>query len=168
MDQLTLSVLSGFPDQLERLFNAFPKKYANWAPASWEGIPSEQFTALEQICHVRDIETDGYHVRIRRLLQEVNPTLASVESYDLAKERAYADAAPSDVLAAFRTARAVTVDMIRGLTADELSRQGVFEGYGRVTLRGVIHFLCSHDQQHLAGMQWLLGKIASESAAGGN
>jgi hypothetical protein len=168
MDQLTLSVLSDFPDQLERLFNTFPKKYANWAPVSWEGIPSEQFTALEQICHIRDIETDGYHVRIRRLLQEVNPTLVSLESYDLAKERAYADAAPADVLAAFREARATTVDMIRGLTADELSRPGVFEGYGPVTLKGVIHFLCSHDQQHLAGMQWLLGKIASESAAGHN
>ncbi|ONO51272.1 damage-inducible protein DinB, partial [Burkholderia cenocepacia] len=23
----------------------------------------------------------------------------------------------------------------------------------------LVHYLCSHDQQHLAGMQWLLGKI---------
>jgi hypothetical protein len=23
-----------------------------------------------------------------------------------------------------------------------------------------VHFLCSHDQQHLAGLQWLLGKLA--------
>jgi hypothetical protein len=168
MDPLTLSVLSDFPDHLERLFSAFPKKYATWAPASWEGIPSEQFTALEQICHVRDIETDGYHVRIRRLLREVNPTLVSVESYGLAKERAYADAGPADVLATFRAARAATIDMVRNLTADELNRPGVFEGYGPVTLKGVIHFLCSHDQQHLAGMQWLLGKIASESAVGHN
>jgi hypothetical protein len=22
-----------------------------------------------------------------------------------------------------------------------------------------VHYLCSHDQQHLAGMQWLLGQI---------
>jgi hypothetical protein len=35
----------------------------------------------------------------------------------------------------------------------------MFEGYGRVTLRGLVHYLCSHDQQHLSGLQWLLGKI---------
>ena len=23
------------------------------------------------------------------------------------------------------------------------------------------HYLCSHDQQHLAGLQWLLGKLAA-------
>jgi hypothetical protein len=22
-----------------------------------------------------------------------------------------------------------------------------------------VHYLCSHDQQHLAGLQWLLGRI---------
>jgi hypothetical protein len=22
-----------------------------------------------------------------------------------------------------------------------------------------VHYLCSHDQQHLSGLQWLLGKI---------
>ncbi len=30
---------------------------------------------------------------------------------------------------------------------------------GPTTLRGLVHYLCSHDQQHLAGLQWLLGKI---------
>jgi hypothetical protein len=26
-------------------------------------------------------------------------------------------------------------------------------------LRALVHYLCSHDQQHLAGLQWLLGKV---------
>ena len=29
----------------------------------------------------------------------------------------------------------------------------VFEGYGPVTLAALVHYLCSHDQQHLAGLQ---------------
>jgi hypothetical protein len=79
MDAATLAALSTFPDQLERLFGAFPPAYVRWAPPSWEGIPSETFTAIEQICHVRDIETDGYRVRIGRLLREENPTLLSLD-----------------------------------------------------------------------------------------
>ena len=34
-----------------------------------------------------------------------------------------------------------------------------FEGYGQTTLKGLIHYLCSHDQRHLAGLQWLLGNM---------
>ena len=52
-----------------------------------------------------------------------------------------------------------TLDLVSRLTPEQLSRTGEFEGYGSLTVRGLVHYLCSHDQQHLAGMQWLLGKI---------
>jgi hypothetical protein len=49
-----------------------------------------------------------------------------------------------------------------------LDRTAEFEGYGALTLRSLVHYLCSHDQQHLAGLQWLLGKIdASRANAAG-
>jgi hypothetical protein len=35
-------------------------------------VPSEPLTAIEQVCHVRDIEIDGYHRRFHRALDEVN------------------------------------------------------------------------------------------------
>jgi hypothetical protein len=44
---------------------------------------------------------------------------------------------------------------------DELERTGDFAEYGRLTLRALVHYLRSHDYQHLAGMHWLVGKIAS-------
>ncbi len=155
------SSLSAFPLQLEQLYAAFPETHTNWAPASWEGMPSETFTAIEQLCHIRDIEIEGYHLRLRRLLAEDNPTLVSIDSYQVAKERQYPDASTADIFAAFREARAVTVAMIESLTDSDWRRSGVFEGYGPVTVRGLVHFLCSHDQQHLAGLHWLLGQIES-------
>ena len=33
-------------------------------------------------------------------------------------------------------------------SAAQLARTAVFEGYGVLTLRGLVHYLCSHDQQH--------------------
>jgi hypothetical protein len=53
------------------------------------------------------------------------------------------------------------VALLADLDAAQLARPATFEGYGATTLRGLVHYLCSHDQQHLAGMQWLLGRIAS-------
>ena len=158
MHAVTLQALAAFPDQLEAHYAAFPPRFTHWAPPSWDGVPSEALTAIEQLCHVRDIEIDGYQVRIRRTLAETHPTLASIDTDALVRERAYAHDEPARVLAAFRAARAQTLAMVSGLGDAQLARTAVFEGYGPLTLRSLIHYLCSHDQQHLAGLQWLLGK----------
>ena len=161
MNQATLLALAIFPDQLEQFYAAVPARRTNWTPPSWDGIPSESLTAIGQVCHVRDIEVDGYQVRIERALTETNPQLPSLDTYQLAKDRNYGSANAAEALAAFRTARRRTLDRIANLDASQLERRAVFEGYGWVTVRGLIHYLCSHDQQHLAGLQWLLGKMES-------
>jgi hypothetical protein len=153
--------LSSMPQQFERAFRLVPRSRLNWKPESWDGIPGETFSALEQACHLRDIEVDGYHLRIRRMLEESDPTLPSIDSYELARERRYAEADAAQVIAAFGVARGATISMLTRVRSEHLERTGTFEGYGRLTLRGLIHYLCSHDQQHLACMQWLLGKMSN-------
>jgi hypothetical protein len=159
MNPATLSALEAFPQQLEAHYAAIPAEFRNWAPPSWEGVPSEPFTAIEQVCHVRDIEIEGYHVRFHRTLTESSPVLASMDSEAVARERPYAQADTREVFADFRRARARTLAIIGAITPDQYARTAVFEGYGPLTLRSLVHYLCSHDQQHLSGLQWLLGKI---------
>ena len=160
-DTATLAALRAFPEQLEAHFALFPQTHRHWAPASWEGVPSEALTAIEQLCHVRDIEIEGYQRRIERTLAEDNPFLPSIDTDALARERRYGIADPREVLASFREARRRTVAIVERLTPGQLVRPAIFEGYGPVTLLALIHYLCSHDQQHLAGLQWLLGKAQS-------
>jgi hypothetical protein len=162
--QSTFDALAAFPAQLEKHYAAFPRDYVNWAPPSWDGVPSEAFTAIEQVCHVRDIEIDGYQQRFRRTLGEATPLLASIDSEALAKQRDYAHADVHRMFAEFHAARAQTLALLRGLDQAQWQRPAEFEGYGRVTLRGLAHYLCSHDQQHLSGLQWLLGKIDAARA----
>ncbi len=110
---------------------------------------------------MRDIEIEGYQCRISRTLAEENPFLPSIDTDALARDRRYGEDDAAAALAAFRAARAETIRTAEGFTSRDLDRRAVFEGYGPVTLRSLIHYLCSHDQQHLAGLQWLLGKIES-------
>lgn len=160
MNETTLQALAAFPRQLEAHYAAVPAGFERWAPPSWQGIPSERFTAIEQLLHMRDIEVVGYHVRFERTLREDRPVLADIDSYALAVERGYdADTDAQAALAEFRVARARTVEMLSKLHPEDLSRTATFDGYGPVTVRGLMHYLCSHDQQHLAGLQWLLGQI---------
>ena len=161
VDAATLAALRAFPDLLEAHVALFPQSHRHWAPASWDGVPSEALTAIEQLCHVRDIEIEGYQRRIERTLAERNPFLPSMDTGALARDRRYAVADPGEVLTSFREARRRTVAIVERLTPGQLERPANFEGYGPVTLRALIHYLCSHDQQHLAGLQWLLGKARS-------
>jgi hypothetical protein len=164
MHPITLATLETFPQALEQHYAAFPARFVHWAPASWDGVPSEAFTAIEQICHVRDIEIEGYQVRFKRTLAEPSPLLASIDSEAVAKQRDYGRADAAQVFAEFRAARTQTLELLRGLDEAQLQRPAQFEGYGPVTLRGLVHYLCSHDQQHLSGLQWLLGKIDAMAA----
>ena len=159
----TLASLAAMPDRLEAAFRLVPEARRTWTPASWEGIPGERFSPLGQVCHVRDIERLGYHVRIERMLTEDGPALASLESYELAARSGYDDADPREALAAFRAARAATLRRLESITAEQLERRGTFAEYGPLTLRSLVHYLASHDHQHLACMDWLLGQLHGES-----
>lgn len=157
-----LSELEDMPEELERAVRLFPAGRLGWKPESWGGAPGETFSALEHVCHLRDIERDGYHVRIQRLLDEPGPSLASLDGYGIASERRYESADVVEALSEFRRARATTIERLERVSEVQLARSGDFAEYGRLTLRALIHYLRSHDQQHLAGIHWLAGKFASE------
>ena len=163
MDHHTLRALEIFPDQLQSLYAAFAADSKHWAPPSWDGVPSEPLTAIEQICHVLDVEVEGYHVRFRRTLEESTPTLPALDTDALAHERGYGERAAEEVFQQFRVARIETLRVIRSLDPQQLERPAWFDSYGAVTVRSLVHYLCSHDQQHLAGLQWLLGKLSSRN-----
>jgi len=158
-----LDTLAQAPDQLALAFQQVAAADRRWAPESFEGIPGERFVAADQVVHVLDIEVLGYQVRIRRTLEEDCPDLVSLDSYGLAQEREYSRWDPSEALQAFRRARAETLEVLGKVSAAQLARRATFGEYGHVSLLGLVHFLISHDQQHLACLQWLLGRMASRS-----
>ena len=122
MHPITFAALEAFPRELEKHYAAFPAQFVHWAPASWDGVPSEPFTAIEQVCHVRDIEVEGYQVRFRRTLEEPSPFLPSIDSETVAKQRDYGRADIAQVFADFRAARAKTLELLRTLSASQLER----------------------------------------------
>ena len=79
MNPITVSMLDAFPSHLQANYSAIPSGFEHWTPPSWEGVPSEPFSAIQQICHVRGTEIDGYHVRFRRALDVLKPMLASID-----------------------------------------------------------------------------------------
>jgi hypothetical protein len=118
----------------------------------------DQFSFVENACHLRDIEVEGYGTRIRRLLAEDRPRLPDVDGARLAREREYNSQDFGAALAAFERARAENVSAVGRLSAEQLNRAGTLEGVGPVTLGKLLRLMREHDEAHrreLAGLREL-------------
>lgn len=122
------------------------------AEIRWRNSDGE-FSALENICHLGDIEAEGYAVRINRLLNETNPVLADIDGSRLAVERTYNEQDPDLRLSAFAIARTRNLEMLNGLGTGELDRKGSLEGVGIVTLRRLAEMMLEHDESHLQDLR---------------
>lgn len=125
----------------------------------WRRAPaSGGFCLVEHAWHMADLEREGFGVRLRRLLEEVEPFLADFDGDRAAREREYT-ALPLDAgIAAFATARAANLTLLRAVAPGEWTRAGAQEGVGRLTLRDVPAIMLRHDRQHAAEIAALLAE----------
>ena len=109
----------------------------------------EEFSVVENVCHLRDIEIEGYAARISRILRENNPLLPDIDGSRLAVEREYHSQNLSDALQAFAVARNQNTKTLSGLATEQFDREGTLEGVGSVTIRGLLLMMRDHDADHL-------------------
>jgi len=118
-----------------------------------------EFSALEILCHLRDLELQGYTLRIRRLLDEQEPALVDFDGARVAAEGNYHNQQPSLTLQTVQTARRDNVLTLRSLTEEQLAREGTLEGVGRITLRGLAVMMREHDEGHIEELRVLRQRI---------
>jgi hypothetical protein len=107
------------------------------------------WSVVEHICHLRDIEKEGYAVRITKLLNEDQPFLEDIDGDRLAVERDYINQDFNAALEVFVNARAVNIEAIRDLSGGQLSRSGMFGNTGPLTLLDLLNKMCEHDREHI-------------------
>ena len=117
--------------------------------------PSGEFAAVEVICHLRDLELEGYSVRIQELLTDEQPSLPDIDGGRLAIERDYLRQNSATALQDFEAAREDTLRAISELTAEQWERSGTQEGVGPVTVTRVVEMMLEHDEGHLEELRRL-------------
>ena len=122
----------------------------------------DQFSFVENACHLRDIEVEGYGARIRRLLAEDRPQLPDVDGGRLARERDYNSQDFGAALAAFERARAENLSAVGRLSPEQLGRAGTLEGVGQITLGKLLHLMREHDEAHRQELTALRAQMAGE------
>ncbi|HKR01058.1 MAG TPA: DinB family protein [Pyrinomonadaceae bacterium] len=160
--QDVVNFLEGTPDAILQLSGALIGSDLTWKPAA------DEFSAVEQVCHLRDIEREGYCVRIRKLLAEERPQLPDIDGSRLALERDYNRQDFTTAFQEFAQAREENLRTLRELAPEQLGRSGVLDGVGEITLAGLLLLMREHDQAHRREMADLCerrAKMKDESAA---
>ena len=156
--QDVIAFLAETPEVVRRLTGALGGADLRWKPSAAE------FSVLENACHLRDIEREGYTVRLRRLLTEDEPVLADIDGDQLARERDYQSQELATALAAFAEARAANVATIERLQPAQFERTGMFEGTGRITLARLLEMMRAHDEAHRAELSALSARVRHAQA----
>ena len=107
----------------------------------------DEFSLLEHACHLRDLEREGYLVRLKRLCAEALPVLPGFDGETIARERHYQAQDAHQAAGDFAAARAEVLSRLRALTAADLSREGEFGGR-RICVTDLVAMMVEHDREH--------------------
>jgi hypothetical protein len=154
------------PHALINVLAKTPETIANLANALSDGNlrhrnSPEEFSAIETVCHLRDIEVEGYTTRINRIINEDNPFLTDIDGGRLAIESDYNSQNLDQALQAFAGARAANVRTLRSAGPEQLNRAGTLDGVGRVTLEKLLVLMRDHDDGHLDDLRIICRRLGN-------
>lgn len=147
--ELLLQFLRKTSNNISELIEGLTDSELRWRNAY------DQFSVVENICHLRDIEAEGYTVRITRILEESNPFLPDINGMRLAAERRYNSLDAEAALHSFSAARVENLRRLQTVSRDQLRREGTLEGAGKLCLGRLAEMMREHDESHLEELRVL-------------
>lgn len=120
----------------------------------------EAFCLIEHACHLRDLEREGYGIRLRRMLEEKMPALSGFEGDVIARERNYMAQDAHDAAAEFALARAAFIARAETLTGKQMSRGARFMSRN-INVCDLLAMMVEHDRGHREEIEVLVGMRAA-------
>ena len=154
-EQVLVSELEAFPRRIAVAAAGLGEFELRRQPAAGE------FSILENVAHLRDLEIEGTSVRIRRVLSESNPTLSNFDGAAVAAASTYNDEDFADALTAFTLARRRNVLRLRSLVEAGFARPATF-GSRILTLAAILEMLRAHDAEHGEAIEAIASRLRGQ------
>ena len=138
-----IAALAAMPSKVRDIVSLVPRDA--WATRPENG----GFSLLEHVCHLRDIDGEGYRERVERMLAEERPDLPDIDGDALARQRDYPSQDLEEALSTFATTRRQIATRLAGLTPKERRRTGLMAIEKEVTIEGLLGAMLAHDSAHL-------------------
>jgi hypothetical protein len=140
--QEIVDTLRALPDEIEALVRDLDDEALSRRPAA------DDWSIKEVCAHLRDsLEIDGE--RIRRMVEEDDPSIPGYDQEVLARERDYQNASMPLVLTALRAFSGGNAYMLEGLSDAQWQRGGHHEERGPINVSGYAEDQAGHVRIHL-------------------
>jgi hypothetical protein len=107
-----------------------------------------KWSTLEVVCHLSDFEPILAD-RIKRIIASPKPLLMGADENDFARSLSYHDRDVNEELAIIELTRKQLARILRALPNDALSRQGVHNERGLLTLEAILGNAIRHIPHHV-------------------
>jgi DinB family protein len=135
-------VLEGSGHGIESMLKGLTPDMASWHPAQGE------WCVNEVVGHIIEAEKRGFAGRIRIILGADNPDLPTWDRASVGHARRDCEKQPSELAVEFSHVRRESLELIRSLQEDQLSRGGNHPEVGRLSVDEVLHEWIHHDGNH--------------------
>jgi FMN phosphatase YigB (HAD superfamily) len=131
-------------------------------PASaWINKPGpDEWSLVEIMCHLRDVEVEVNLPRIRKAIQETNPFLPGKDTDPWASERQYILQDCLEARSSFISARIELLSVLEGLAPEDWQRPARHAILGPTHIQELAGIIASHDRLHVQQAHQVL-KVSS-------
>jgi len=109
----------------------------------------DEFCAVEHVCHLRDLERDGFTPRIQSVIDNDDPQLFDFDGAGVAAASDYRAENALAALNAFLEARRQNAEVVRATTEAGFTRVGHYQARPPITLDAIVAGMLDHDRDHL-------------------
>lgn len=150
-EDAALAILEGTPAILRELIGRLPEGIVaadldrGWSPKKF-------------LAHLVDVEHPAFAGRMRRIVDEESPALASIDPMATLDAMGWGQSTGA-LLGELERTRAETCRWIGGLTDEQLQRAGQHDTAGEITASNLLHYWAYHDLAHVRHVQRMLQSV---------
>jgi carbonic anhydrase/acetyltransferase-like protein (isoleucine patch superfamily) len=149
-----LAVLAEGPDRVA-------ERMGRHDDAAWRRRPGAgRWSALEALCHLRDVDREVFGPRLERLLSGPHPELPDVTTRGWDAARDYQAQSPARALEEWRAARRVVRARLAPLSRGDWDRVGFHPARGAQSVAAMVRAWAEHDLSHRRQMADALGEFS--------
>jgi DinB superfamily len=141
------ALLRAMRSAIDAELSALPDEVLAWHPAPGE------WCAKECVGHLLEAERRGFNGRIRTILDQSEPSLASWDQQAVARQRNDCERSAQELLSEFGVLRTDSVALVESLSAADLQRGGTHETVGYLRVSDLLHEWLHHDRNHFRQLE---------------
>jgi hypothetical protein len=151
-EEAALALLEATPAILRPLLAGLPATIV-------EAKLDRDWSPKDVLAHFVDVEQDAFGTRLRRMIDEDRPAIASIDPLARLGDPKWTARTVDSLLDELARERATTVAWLRTLNDEQLQRAADHDAVGEITVANLLHYWPTHDMAHIRQIQRMLSAV---------